>query len=392
MRRIPPAFTPLPPTALVRALGRSGHDDVTAFAARLVRRWGGAPPVLVGSGTQALTLAITALAEGEGDVALPGWGCFDLATAAVGAGVGVRLYDLDPRTLQPDARSLARAAAGAAVGVVVSFFGIPVDPALLPDDDRIRWIHDAAQAHGLRLADHPIERRVDATVVSFGRGKGWTGLGGGALLPRSERARRLVERLPLADAPGGRGGMLLRGAGQWLLGRPSLYALPAHLPGLALGETRYHPPRPPHRLHPASATVLLATEAAADREADHRKGVARELRAASEGGAGVVTPVEVAPAADPGYLRFPVLAGGAADRERGVALGILPGYPRTLDTVKPLKPLLRSVDPLPGSAQLARELVTLPTHSRMSSRDRHRLRAWCTTPRPTPRPEKPPPS
>ena len=35
-------------------------------------------------------------------VALPAFGCFDLATAAVGADVPVLFYDLEPTTLQPD--------------------------------------------------------------------------------------------------------------------------------------------------------------------------------------------------------------------------------------------------------------------------------------------------
>lgn len=341
--------------------------------------------VLVGSGTQALTLGIAALAGPEGAVALPGWGCFDLASAAVGAGVGVHLYDLDPITLQPDPASLARAIqAGATVGVVVSFFGIPVDPAVLPQTAGVAWIHDAAQAHGADFDAASIEGRVDATVLSFGRGKGWTGLGGGALLLRSERARVGAESTVLQPPAGRRLGSGVRGAAQWLLGRPALYGLPARIPGLGLGETHYHPPQPVQHLAPVSASVLLATRAAADAEAETRRRRAGELRStlAALRQTRVVDPIEVGPMGAVGYLRFPVLDRGSADRTAGVALGVLPSYPISLDVLDALKPLLRHADALPGSRRLAQQLLTLPTHSLASPRDRARLEAWLVAPNP----------
>lgn len=379
MRQVPPAHTPIPPAALARLAAPAGGAEAELRAV-LAERWPGTEAVLVGSGTQALTLGLATLAGPEGEIALPGWGCYDLASAAVGAGVGVRLYDLDPRTLQPDPVSLARAADGAAVGVVVSFFGIPVEPARLPTDDDTLWIHDAAQAHGARFGRDSIDARADATVLSFGRGKGWTGLGGGALLLRTDRARAAVDVPALGEEVQGRLGMLVRGGAQWLLGRPSIYGLPARIPALGLGETHYHPPRRVHRMAEIAPAVLLATRAEADAEAEVRRREAAALRAAltqaAEGR--VVDAIEVPAQAEPGYLRFPVLDRGTADRERGVALGVLPSYPRPLDTLEPLKPLLRTADPLPGCSRLARDLLTLPTHSRMSSRDRARLRAWST--------------
>lgn len=378
MRQVPPAHTPIPPAALARLAGGAASAEAT-LTALLAERWRFDRALFVGSGTQALTLGITALAGNDGAVALPGWGCFDLASAAVGAGVRVRLYDLDPATLQPDPDSLARAAEGAAAAVVVSFFGIPVDPARLPAPGGTRWIHDAAQAHGARFGPGSIEERAEATVLSFGRGKGWTGLGGGALLLRGEPARGAVEALALAESTAGRVGMLVRGGAQWLLGRPALYGLPARIPALGLGETRYHPPQRVQRMSQLSQGVLLATRAAADREAEGRgRRAAALLEALNEAGERrTVDPVAVPPDTHPGYLRLPVLDRGAADRGSGVALGVLPSYPRALDTLEPLKPLLRAVDALPGSTRLARELLTLPTHSRASTRDQARLRAWC---------------
>ena len=71
--------------------------------------------VLCGSGTQALQLAISITATMVYDsgssrplIAMPGFSCFDLASAAIGADAHVSLYDVDPRTLGPDPRSFER--------------------------------------------------------------------------------------------------------------------------------------------------------------------------------------------------------------------------------------------------------------------------------------------
>ena len=61
-------------------------------------------------------------------VALPAFGCFDVASAAIGADVPVSLYDIDPDTLSPDPDSLSRAfSQGARVAVIAPLYGVPVD-------------------------------------------------------------------------------------------------------------------------------------------------------------------------------------------------------------------------------------------------------------------------
>ncbi|MBT8405021.1 MAG: DegT/DnrJ/EryC1/StrS family aminotransferase, partial [Gemmatimonadetes bacterium] len=127
MRQVPPAHTPIPPSALL-SLASPERDALDILRGVLVKRWGSESLELLGSGTQALQRALELVAVGAPDpvLAMPGWGCFDLASAAVGAGVRVRLYDLEPETLQPDPDSLAGMVEAVDGVVVVSFFGIPV--------------------------------------------------------------------------------------------------------------------------------------------------------------------------------------------------------------------------------------------------------------------------
>src|SRR5207237_8893759 len=141
---------------------------------------------LTGSGTTALTAAlIGVLKDRPGAVALPAYGCYDLATAADGANAPVLLYDLDPHTLAPDLPQLRDALRqGASAVVVVHFYGHPVDLGevkRLAAERGALVIEDAAQAAGAKLDGRPVGTQSSLAVLSFGRGKGLTGGSGGAL-------------------------------------------------------------------------------------------------------------------------------------------------------------------------------------------------------------------
>jgi len=75
----------------------------------------------------------------------------------------------------------------------------------------------------------------------------------------------------------------------------------------------------------------------------------------------------------PGYLRLPILVDGGLD---GVAnaplaqrLGAARSYPRPLGELPAVQPRLAgTAAQWPGAVELARTLVTLPTHSLLSAR------------------------
>ncbi len=340
-----------------------------SVAAWLRQRFGAESALLTDSGTSALSLALGVSAAG-GPVALPAYACYDLATAADGARVGVLLYDVDPATLQPDWDSVQAAfAQGARALVVVHLYGIPVDldhAARLTADAGGWLIEDAAQGAGGDWQGRPLGSFGDLSILSFGRGKGVTGGGGGALLAHSPRAIEELRALPnLPD--GGRGlGALARAAVQWLLGRPSLYGIPSALPFLRLGETIYHPAHTATAM-PRGAIGLLADalELTAGEEVT-RRGNAERLSAAlsAHPRLGVVRAVE---GATPGYLRFPLVPElDLRDRlgeGRFGDLGVAPGYPRSLADLAGFEERVgNGAAPFPGARTLAARLVTCASH------------------------------
>jgi perosamine synthetase len=379
LRVQPPALSPVTMGALASGLGAAVRGSAAAprLGRMLLERFGARDVTLLDSGTSALRLAVTAaLAARPGKpVGLPGWACYDVITAAQGAGARIVFYDLDPATLQPEAGSLARLADAEPAGVVVVHpWGVPVDldavrravgPAVL-------LIEDAAQGWGGALAERPLGSLGDFSVFSFGRGKGITGGSGGALLAVSEGAASLQPH-PLPEPRRRGAGDLVKFGALLLLARPRLYGIPASLPWLRLGETVYRPPHGVGAMSSAAVAMVAAVAGAADREGEGRRARAERLRAAVEGGP-LAENVRPLAGALPGWLRLPVVARDAATaaalHERGRPLGLARAYPRDLRSVgSEVGAAIAADSPLPGSIALAERLVTLPVHGLLVERD-----------------------
>jgi dTDP-4-amino-4,6-dideoxygalactose transaminase len=315
-------------------------------------------------------------------VALPAYSCFDVATAAVGANVPVLFYDVDPETLTPDLEGIQRVLAnGTGVVVITNLFGFPVDWDAIQGSCReagATLVEDAAQGLGSSWAGKDAGTFGDLTVLSFGRGKGWTGGGGGALLVRQTgpQVREHLERIEFRASRGrGLKAMALASA-QWGFGRPSLYGFPSLLPGLGLGQTLYRDPEPISAISSFSASLVAATAVLASEEIEARKRKAMELdqqfseREVME----CIRPIRPLPEGVSSYLRYPILIGPEAaatvDGPFAGSVGVVRGYPRTLPDLPALASLWIEEPPnLPGARLLSEQLVTLPTHSLVGEAD-----------------------
>jgi dTDP-4-amino-4,6-dideoxygalactose transaminase len=356
--------------------------------AHLLTRFGPKQVLLTDSGTSALALALRLAVDLRPDrpqVALPAWACYDLATAADAADVGVVLYDIDPTTLGPEWGSLERAlAVGVAAVVVVHAYGLPVNFPEVEERAHLAGaliVEDAAQAIGSTVNGRPAGSVGGLGVLSFGRGKGWTGGGGGALLLNPSAPAGLTLPDPASLAAGGRGlGAAVKLTAQWLLARPGAYAIPSALPFLRLGQTLYHAATPPARVSGFQAGVLLGTAPSQEDEAGRRRDHARRL-----GQAILSTQTGRVPApwngGVPGWLRLPILPADAlfrrVDAPAARRLGVMPAYPQPLIELPGFSARLRGGDTRhPGAEELVVRLRTLPTHSLLTEGDLQRLESW----------------
>jgi perosamine synthetase len=378
-----PTYSPLSLESILGAAARPGADAVARLEDLLRREYAAERAVLCGSGAEALQLGLGLLgrrAGGQPVVAVPAFTCFEVATAAVGSGVRVALYDVDPATLAPDPDSLRQVLAAGATGAVVSpLFGVPVDwDALraIADEHGAALLEDAAQGHGAAWAGRPLGTLGEASVLSFGRGKGWSGIRGGALLLRGGLAAAAAGEPGRAGA-GAEASVALAALAQWALGRPAVYRLPRSLPFLGLGRTSYHDPVPPRRMARVAAALATLSREAAGREAAVRR---ENARAYLEGlpRNPLVQPVVPPAGATPGYLRLPLRTrfGISGFPTRPTRLGVEASYPRILADLPALRPRLENaIGRWPGAEELTQRLVTLPTHSRLRPAEREQVLA-----------------
>lgn len=143
----------------------------------------------------------------------------------------------------------------------------------------------------------------DTAILSFGRGKGWTGGTGGAILMSNSAGLPSSEFLEAEFSR--RVAVSIGVAAQWALARPEIYGLPVSIPALRLGETTYWPPRPVRAMTRVAATTLLATHEASRKEANLRQSNAIALIAAI-GDSPQVRPIPAQSCRAAGYLRLPV--------------------------------------------------------------------------------------
>jgi perosamine synthetase len=379
----PPVLSPTSSRALVHGIGaamgfRSGHHQTVVAA--LCRRYSATDALLTDTGTSALILALRRILPAGGTVAFPGYSCIDLTTAALGAGMRVRLYDIAPSTLSPDLDSVRKAVARGVDAIVVAhLYGYPADVLgveAIAAEHGIPVIEDAAQGAGGALRDRLLGSFGDVATLSFGRGKGMTSGSGGAVLVRTPELAGWVRRMQaeLGAASGGvREVMTL--AAQSLFAHPSVYRLPASIPALRLGEMIYHPPTGPRPMAAAAAAILRTALKMDEREVQYRRASAKEMLSLIAESHAIV-PVHPIVEGESGFLRLALLD-RTGQRLPSATIGALRGYPMTLEQHPQLQPML-----LPGeragrgSETLRDRLFTLPTHSRVNRSDLNRLEKW----------------
>ncbi|AMW04158.1 hypothetical protein GEMMAAP_03540 [Gemmatimonas phototrophica] len=354
-------------------IGPKQHAHATsALPQLLLPLLGASQAVLCDSGTSALRIALQSTGR-VGAVAMPGFGCFDLATAAIGAGVAVCLYDIDPNTLAPDLDSLESVLQnGASTVVAASLFGYaPPMPAIRALCDRYGafLIEDIAQGAGASVNDMVLGSWGDAAVLSFGRGKGTGGAGGGAVVFRQPVH---ADRYPaLGVVPSARTGLAALVA-QQVLSHPMLFRLPSLLPWLQLGATVYHEPWPPTGITEAQAWLAEQSLEQQARLTAQRRAVASDIFRALKMSGNEEQAIRVLPGAQPGYLRF-ALHLESEGVEQLWAWGCRRSYPVALSQLPPLLPSITGQPAIPGALEAVRSIATLPTHRHVSPADLKRL-------------------
>ena len=354
---VPPAESSVSLSAIWRAF-RGGADD---FERDIQQLLGVECCRLFSSGRAALYRLLVALkqraAGGRNQVLIPGFTCYSVPAAVVKAGLEIRCYDLDPRTFWPDMASLTALAGDKTLAIVGQhLFGIPTPMAELKtaaSATGARLIEDAAQALGGTFESKALGTLGDFAILSFGRGKPLPLGKGGAL----DQSCDLIENIEPGHSNNNLSALAMTAMNHFLSGRTT-YGLLETLP-LGLGRTIFDPGFPvqamPETIRRLGKTALPEM----DRIHAHRRKTADIYQVIL--GKDKTPPVP--PLSTPVFLRYPLLAGIDPVPDSLHRLGVRTGYPHAILDEPDIQPYCRqNPGSTPGSTEIARKLITLPTH------------------------------
>jgi len=156
--------------------------------------------------------------------------------------------------------------------------------------------------------------------------------------------------------------------------RPSLYWIPAAVPGLGLGRTIYPPRIAIHRLSGFQAGLLRRWRRRLSRSNDARAAAVSYFTRS----------LSLSPPADPSrpYLRLPLVAADAPARQRVFALsqrrglGLSVAYPTPINEIPEIASAFAG-QRFPSARRLSERLLTLPTHHWLSERDKRAIADLC---------------
>lgn len=355
----------------------------------------------VSSGTAALYLSLKTARRRSArtQVLLPAYSCPSLLAAVVAAGLEPALCDVRPNSFQLDTDQLSRLVSEKTLAVIaVHLFGLTENIQTLRSclgDGEVMLIEDAAQSFGNTItADEirpgspgdeapvaPLESFGDLGVLSFGRGKPLSALEGGAVLVRDadlyQQARAEYELLSSSYPLQSRFGYLVKLALYSLLFPPSRYWVPASMPWLGLGETRFDSNLNVKKARPLALSLVGTL---LERFELLQQARIRRVRAYSE----VLAPFrellafvpfegkEDAPAA---LLRYPVIFKKKRNRDivlerlRSRGLGATGMYPAPLNELPGTAAYFTHSPSCPSAKFVSERILTLPVHDYVTDND-----------------------
>lgn len=356
---------------------------------------------LVSSGTAALTVALRALKSlaPRREVVIPAYTCFSVPAAVLKAGLQVKLCDINPATFDFDHGLLERALSEDTLCVVAHhLFGIPSDIQRLRALCRPRGIfvvEDAAQAMGIESNGRKLGTLGDIGVFSLGRGKQITCGSGGIIATGSDHIAEAIDReWRTLESPSAI--KALRDLAQLVVMaifiRPSLYWIPAALPFLHLGQTRFPRHVPVERLSGINAGVLrnwrnrlVESNRIRSRSAEYFCRCLVRLKPDTTAPwvrlkpdtTGVAGPTLAHEPSHP-YLRLPIFAETPGDRDRinllsqQRGLGLSVAYPTPINEIPEISRLFGG-QRFPAARRVAEHILTLPTHHWLSEQDKRAI-------------------
>ncbi len=328
------------------------------------------------SGAESLAAAILSTISYRGidspEVILSAYSCPELVSAILYAGAKPILVDLEYQRPWINISDLENKINKNTVAVIaVNLFGIAEQLEKISkicNKHEIILIEDSAQSFP-RIIDDRFWKG-DFIVLSFGRGKPISTLGGGALLCKNPA---LIKKLPEEKGNTEKGPM-----SEWvgyrlkiflynLLLHPGLYFIPNSLPFLKLGETRFKPLRSIKPMAEENRSILDANidKYIKTRDNENQQWLFEIISESKL----IDLPCACSDSNNTStLLRYPVLAASCEQRDdvydmlNRMGLGVSKMYQKPLNKIQGLEEIFKQQGEFPNAKNFSETLLTFPTH------------------------------
>jgi dTDP-4-amino-4,6-dideoxygalactose transaminase len=404
-RYLAPAGSPLATIDLLRWCGSAfaSESAVEVLKHTIRERFGVRHVSLTSTGRAGMTLLLRAMRRLAGpsrtEVVVPSYTCYSVAASAVKAGLRPRVVDISTTTLDYDRAALEQTDFSRVIAIVATnLYGLPNDmPALTTLGRRhgVFVVDDAAQAMGAMLNKKWCGTLGDAGLFSFDKGKNVSAIDGGVLVSNSdELSAALEQEMAEIEAPtlAQSAAHVAKALVYFAMLRPWLYGIPARIPQLGLGKTVYTTDYPVGRaddiLMALASTMLRRLDEFTETRRANAAALLESLRGLD------IFPFHPLEDSAPAYLRLPILMPGGPERNAALealtaaGIGATGSYPGSLADIAELQDLLADRQPTATNGrEVARRIVTLPTHPFVAPEDIRRigmvLGGLAGSPRPT---------
>lgn len=341
------------------------------------------------SGTAALAAALQiarkASQQRKPEVIMPGYACPDLITAAVYAGVTPVLVDLDADSPYLSLQAISEAITENTIAITaLNFLGISErikEIRTLIGERNILIIEDSAQWFPEGDEKQPPQAissnyNGDLVVLSFGKGKPISLLGGGALIIKKTALLPYIEAIPTASSSA------IKQCTQQLLPfiynrliSPYGYWLLEALPFIELGKTEFKTLETIAALD-LQKLALLASNIKNHQQRDTK--AQRQLSEISEISTNCDQLIDLAKTCstynNQRLLRYPLLLPNQQARDTllkkltQAGCGASPLYQTILPNIAGVSAQLKNTPSLPNADNFAQRLITLPTHQNVNKK------------------------
>lgn len=356
-------------------------NPVNIFKEQIRLYFGSEYAFMLSSGKAALCLILKALTtiSDRKEVIIPAYSSFCLASAVAGAGVVVKLCDIDPEYLDFDLEHLAKLVDDKTLAVIpVHLFGLVArldEIAHITDSQGAYLIEDAAQAAGAEYKGKKVGTICDAGIFSLGRGKSISTVEGGVVVTNAEEVATAVKKQFETLLRPKSAKIALVGLAISIFLQPELYFIPNSLPFLNLGANIYNPEFEMHLFSKMQAGIGISLFDQLDIYNDKRRLTAILLSSKINNLSKAKLPA-IDAKSKPSYTRFPIIFKDTEIREKifgrlnKLRLGVSKNFPYSLDEIRGFKKyLLNPDDRFRNSKRISKTLLTVPTHPFLDRQD-----------------------